>query len=227
MRRAFRLNGLRTALKASSRRSGLRRKRKTAASSRPRSARFEALEERWVLSTVPGFQGDGLTSVLYNASTGEFRIQPDAQPVGLFQIVSSSAILTGSANLPFPAVFTANTTTEKTWAANPPSAFLSDFSLGVIAAPGLSQSFLLNDLTLVGSGGIGTSARALDLVYVSALSALTLATRRMRLPARGRATTTRVVTDNGPSPHDRRRPADRCERRRRQRLAAKRRRQRG
>jgi hypothetical protein len=47
----------------------------------------------------------------------------------------------------------------------PAAAFRSNFSLGWIAAPGLTKSFLLNDLTPTASGGFRTPNRALDLVY--------------------------------------------------------------
>jgi hypothetical protein len=49
----------------------------------------------------------------------------------------------------------------------PAAALSSDFDLGIIAPAGLTKSFLLDDLTLTGSGGLGTPNRAFDLVHFS------------------------------------------------------------
>jgi serralysin len=116
-------------------------------------------------------QGDGRTSIEYDAKTGEFTIQPDGTPVGLFDIQSASAIFNATAiTLPNQGLgLSVDTATRKSWAALPAQAVNSDFSLGFIAAPGLQQAFLLNDLTLVGSGGFGAPSRSFDLVYIPGL----------------------------------------------------------
>jgi hypothetical protein len=112
--------------------------------------------------------GDGETSVRYDATTGEFAIQPDGSPVGLFHIESASGIFTKTATFPPGGLgFDTNTATEKAWAALPASAFHANFSLSVIASPGLQHAFLLNDLTMLASGGFGTPHDFVDLVYVN------------------------------------------------------------
>jgi hypothetical protein len=116
-------------------------------------------------ATTSGSSGDGKTSISYDVSTGEIVIQPDGQPVGLFDIQSASGIFIADARLPPGGLgLDVNTANRKSWAALQPSAFLADFSLGAIAPPGLTNNFLLNDLTLTGSGGFGTENRALDLL---------------------------------------------------------------
>jgi serralysin len=175
---------------------GRRRKRRAVAATRPRAPQFEALEDRWLLSTVPGAANDGRTSIQYDARTGAFTIQPDTQPVGLFQIESASGIFNAPANLPPGGLgFDVNTATEKSWAGLQFSAFLSNFSLGVIAAPGLQPDFLLNDLTLVGSGGFGTNNRPFDLVYVGGLDH---GDAPDPFAGTGRGNYNTVVGDNGP-----------------------------
>jgi hypothetical protein len=114
-------------------------------------------------ATVPGMVGDGMPTVFYDFATGEMGIQPDGNPIGLFDIESASSIFTADAILPPDALFTTNTQFRKSWSALPASAFESDFSLGIIAPPGLTFQFLLNNLTLIGSGGFGTPSFPMDL----------------------------------------------------------------
>jgi hypothetical protein len=116
--------------------------------------------------TVIGAVDDGESSIVYDATSGVFSILPDGHSVGLFDIQSASGIFTASAMFPPAGLgFEVDTATRKSWAALPAAAFSGNFSLGLIAAPGLTKSFLLNDLTLTGSGGFSTPNRALDLVY--------------------------------------------------------------
>jgi hypothetical protein len=117
-----------------------------------------------VATTTPGEIGDGMTSVDYDIFSGEVVVMPDGMPVGYFDIQSASGIFVGNATLPPGSVLIANTNYRKSWLALPESAFTEDFWLGFIATPGLSMDFLLNDLTLVGSGGLGTPTREFDLV---------------------------------------------------------------
>jgi hypothetical protein len=112
-------------------------------------------------------EGDGEPSIAYYAATGEFVIQPDGERVGLFDIQSAAGIFTANATFPPGGLgLDVNRADRKSWAAFSQSAFTANFSLGVIAAPNLQQSFLLNDLTFVGSGGFGTPSFNLDLVYI-------------------------------------------------------------
>jgi hypothetical protein len=114
-------------------------------------------------ATLPGTVGDGNTSIYYVASTGEFGIQPDGWTIRIFEIRSSSGIFTADAIFPPGTLFDINTSTQKGWAA-PANGIRKDFSLGVIAAPGLTLDFLLNDLRLSGPY-CGCQTPILDLVY--------------------------------------------------------------
>jgi hypothetical protein len=119
-----------------------------------------------VASTFPGTVGDDKPSMAYVAATGEIIIQPDREPIGLFQILSASGIFTANATLPpSPLEIEANTTHEKAWLTFHTSALIEDFSLGVIAPSGLANDFALNDFTINGSGGFGTATLLLDFVY--------------------------------------------------------------
>src|SRR3990172_8270366 len=93
-------DGFRTASLAPEQRRGKGRNRKAPAPTRRRIVTFEVLEVRWLLSTVEGIQGDGNTSVEYDPVTGAFAIQPDGDPVGLFDIRSDSGIFTPNAIFP-------------------------------------------------------------------------------------------------------------------------------
>lgn len=118
-------------------------------------------------ATTLGAQNDGKTSLAYDPANGNFTLQADSQAIGLFQIVSASSIFTGSATLPAGGLgLDVNTASEKSWAALPAAAVATTHNLGNIAAPGLTQAFLLGDLTIVGSGGLGTANREFDLVYL-------------------------------------------------------------
>jgi hypothetical protein len=130
-----------------------------------RVSTFEVLEDRSLLSTVQGMLNDGKTSIEYDPTTGAVTIQPDGNPVGLFDIRSASSILTGSATFPPGGILAVNTAEQKSWITSAANTITQNFSLGVIAPPGLALDFLLNDLTLVGSGGFGTPNVNLDLVY--------------------------------------------------------------
>ena len=117
-------------------------------------------------ATLPGSAGDGKTSIVYDPATGVFGIQADGLSVGLFDVLSESGIFTANASLPADSLFLENHESRKSWAAFQEHAFNSDFVLGGVAPAGLGYVFLLNDLTLTGSGGLGTENRNLDLVYL-------------------------------------------------------------
>jgi hypothetical protein len=113
--------------------------------------------------TEPGVVGDGNPSIYYVSSTGEFGVQPEGYATTVFQIYSASGIFTADAVFPPGTLFDANTANEKGWAGLLPNAIRKDFSLGVIAAAGLTTEFLLNDLTLGGPGSFNHGPR-FDLV---------------------------------------------------------------
>jgi serralysin len=108
-------------------------------------------------------RGDGMTSVEYDPMTGVITIEPDGHPVGLFNIQSTTGIFSGSATFPPGGLVAVNSTTEKSWLGLVP--FFNDHTLGAIAPAGLPLDFLLSDLTLVGSGGLGAPNVTFDLVY--------------------------------------------------------------
>jgi hypothetical protein len=119
-------------------------------------------------TTTPGAPGDGKSSIAYDRPTGVWSIQADGQSVGLIQLLSASGVFTNAAavTLPGGALFDAKTANEIGWAALETSALpgTATHSLGAISATNLDQAFLLNDLTMIGSGGFGTSNRDFDLV---------------------------------------------------------------
>jgi hypothetical protein len=118
-------------------------------------------------TTTLGAPGDNKTSVVYDSATGNFTLQPDGQAVGLFWIRSATSIFSGMATLPGGGLgFDVNAANEKAWAALPANAVSANFNLSNIAAPGLTQDFLLGDLTIDVSGGFGTDNRLGDLVYL-------------------------------------------------------------
>jgi hypothetical protein len=113
-------------------------------------------------------RGDGETSLLYDARTGEFILQPDGTRIEFFDIESSANIFNANAVFPPGGMPLSNVPWRKTWTAVPFSnAFSANFSLGVIAAPNLQRDFLLNDLTILVNGGSLDRFTA-DLVYVHA-----------------------------------------------------------
>jgi hypothetical protein len=124
-----------------------------------------------VAATTRGAAGDGKPSISYDVQTGAFGLQPDSNPIGLFQILSASGIFTSNAILPPGGLgLDVNTANEKAWAALPAAAVNANFNLGNIAAPFLTQPFLLNDLTITVSGGLGTENVISDLVILGETS---------------------------------------------------------
>ena len=165
MRRSTWLHGLRASLGHSKNRCARSVNRGPIAVRRPR---FEHLEDRRLLATTLGMQGDGETSLLYDARTGEFILQPDGTRIEFFDIVSSANIFNANAVYPPGGMPLANVPWRKTWTAVPFSnAFSANFSLGVIAAPHLPRDFVLNDLTITVNGGSLDRFTA-DLTYLHA-----------------------------------------------------------
>lgn len=117
--------------------------------------------------SFPGMANDGMTSFYYVATTGEFGIQPDGQSIGMFEIQSDSGVFTAEAVFPPNSLgVDFNTSMRKSWTALPANGFTTDFSLGVIASPGLERDFLLNDLTALAGRGFGTATDSIGLVYL-------------------------------------------------------------
>ena len=118
-----------------------------------------------------GTPNDGQTSIIYNSSTGEFGV--DA-PVGVeltsINIDSAAAIFTGDAAENLGGSFD-NDTDNNIFKATFGSSFGS-LSFGNVAQSGLSEEFLLNDLSVVGSLAGGGDLGNVDLVYVPEPSTL-------------------------------------------------------
>jgi hypothetical protein len=125
-----------------------------------------------VAATMEGAEGDGKTSIFYNGATGEWGIQPDGLPVGLFDIDArgmATDIFTAAATLPAGGLFQTNDPDRKSWAALPANAILgtvASYSLGVISAAGIPKADLLAGLTLFSSGGFGSPNIDADLVCI-------------------------------------------------------------
>ncbi len=117
-------------------------------------------------ATIAGAENDGNASLAYDFATGEFAVQVDGNAIGLIQVLSESSIFTGSdAVFPAGGLFTTDADNELGWAAL--SGQNADFSLGIVAAPGIPSATLLQDLTILFSGGFGTANFNGDLVVLN------------------------------------------------------------
>ena len=114
----------------------------------------------------PGGQAsDGQTSVGYNASTGEVWVDaPAGTELTSVNIDSAGAIFTGDAAQHLGGSFD-NDADGNIFKATFGDSFGS-LSFGNVAQPGLSEDFLLNDLTVVGSRAGGGDLGDVDLIYV-------------------------------------------------------------
>lgn len=144
-------------------------------------------------ATTSGSAGDGKPSITYNTATGEMAIDSNGtNGVNTFIIRSASGILNGAEpTLPGSSFFTTNTNFEISQNFFSPTLPANTvFSLGNVAQTGLSEAFLLNDLTLQG-GLSGNPNFLFDLQFVPepssalllGLGTLALAGRRQRKQA--------------------------------------------
>ncbi len=121
-----------------------------------------------------GQQSDGQTSIGYVANTGELWVDP---PLGAeltsVNIDSASGIFTGAPAENLGGSFD-NDTDNNIFKATFGSSFGS-IRFGNVAQAGLSQAFLLSDLTVVGSLAGGGSLGDVDLNYVPEPTAMVLA----------------------------------------------------
>ena len=122
-----------------------------------------------------GQVGDGQTSVVYDPGTGEVSVDAAAgTELTSININSAAGIFTGEAAANLGGSFD-NDADENIFKATFGSSFGS-LSFGNVAQAGLSEDFLLNDLTVVGSLAGGGDLGEVDLVYVpEPASALLLA----------------------------------------------------
>jgi hypothetical protein len=112
-----------------------------------------------------GMRGDGQTSIVYNATTGEVAVDsPTGTQLTSVNIDSAAGIFTGAPAQNLGGSFD-NDSDSNIFKATFGSSFGS-LSFGNVAQPGLSQPFLLNDLTVVGSLAGGGALGSVDLIYI-------------------------------------------------------------
>jgi len=116
-------------------------------------------------SLLPGgLVGDSQTSVIYDPLTGEIALDVSAgTDLTSFQLVSSSGIFTGDPALNLGGIFDGDTDTQ-IFKATFGSSFAS-LSFGTVAGSGLSEAFLLADLSANGTFAQGGTLGSVDLIY--------------------------------------------------------------
>ena len=113
----------------------------------------------------PGIEGDGQTSVVYDPNTGEVAVDaPAGMELTSINIDSAGGIFTGDAAANLGGSFD-NDADNNIFKATFGGSFGS-LSFGNVAQAGLSEDFLLNDLSVVGSLAGGGDLGNVDLVYV-------------------------------------------------------------
>ncbi len=121
----------------------------------------------------PGSPGDGQTSIIYNPSTGEVAVDaPAGNQLTSINIDSAGRIFTGAPAQNLGGSFD-NDSDNNIFKATFGSSFGS-LSFGNVAQPGLSQAFVLNDLTAVGSLAGGGALGPVDLIYIPEPSGIVL-----------------------------------------------------
>lgn len=119
-----------------------------------------------------GVEGDGTTSVMYDARTGAISIEP---PAGKFfpviGVESAAGVFTRCENMIFGGVFDycdPHLVGDFTYDQD------SFVNFGPVAEAGLSQQFLLDDLSVIGAFTEGGAVNDADLIYVPEPSSLIL-----------------------------------------------------
>jgi hypothetical protein len=121
-----------------------------------------------------GTAGDGQTSVVYDARSGELSVDaPAGVELTSINIDSASGIFTGDPAQNLGGSFD-NDTDNNIFKATFGGSFGS-LSFGAVAPAGLDEPFLLSDLTVVGSLAGGGDLGAVDLIYVPEPSTILLA----------------------------------------------------
>ena len=120
-----------------------------------------------------GHLGDGQTSIVYYAGTGELAVDaPAGVQLTSINIESAAKIFTGDPAANLGGSFD-NDTDNNIFKATFGSSFAS-LSFGNVAQAGLSEDFVAGDLTVVGSLAGGGALGNVDLVYVPELATLVL-----------------------------------------------------
>ena len=133
-----------------------------------------------------GTTGDGQTSIIYNATTGELAVDaPAGTELTSINIDSTAGIFTGDPAQGLGGSFD-NDADNNIFKATFGSSFGS-LSFGTVAQTGLSEDLVAGDLTVVGSLAGGGELGAVDLIYVpepSTMALLSLAWFIALLPRR-------------------------------------------
>ncbi len=125
------------------------------------------------LANANGVRSDGQTSILYNPTTGEVAVDaPAGTNLTSVNIDSAGGIFTGAPAQNLGGSFD-NDSDTNIFKATFGSSF-GTLSFGNVAQTGLSQQFVLTDLTVVGSLAGGGALGNVDLIYVPEPSTLVL-----------------------------------------------------
>ena len=120
-----------------------------------------------------GVRGDGQTSIVYDPSTGELAVDsPAGVELTSINIDSAAGIFTGTSAQNLGGSFD-NDADDNIFKATFGSSFGS-LSFGNVAQGGLSEEFVLGDLSVVGSLAGGGDLGNVDLVYVPEPSTIVL-----------------------------------------------------
>ena len=120
-----------------------------------------------------GTVGDGQTSIVYNATSGELAVDaPASVDLTSINIDSAAGIFTGDPAMNLGGSFD-NDADDNIFRATFGCSFGS-LSFGNVAQPGLSEQFVANDLTVVGSLAGGGGLGDVDLIYIPEPSSLLL-----------------------------------------------------
>jgi hypothetical protein len=120
-----------------------------------------------------GTPGDDQTSIIYNQITGEVAVDaPAGTALTSINVDSAAGIFTGDAAQNLGGSFD-NDADNNIFKATFGDSFGS-LSFGNVAQTGLSEDFVLNDLTVVGSLSGGGDLGEVDLIYVPEPSSLVL-----------------------------------------------------
>jgi hypothetical protein len=121
---------------------------------------------------APKGEGDGNATIVYDATTGEVSVEVGPTELTSINIESAAAIFTGDPAENLGDAFD-NHTDDNIFKATFGSSF-GPLSFGNVAQPGLSEDFVRNDLSAVGSLAGGGELGVVDLIYIPEPSTILL-----------------------------------------------------